>query len=234
MSAADSRVSMIPGSTALILMPCLARSIAAFLTNMTMPPLVALYGALDSSAKNAFVDANTTIAPPLRWAMTRPAARVVRNTPVRLTSTIRRQERSSNWRIGFSSTMPAVCTSTSRPPNRLTAALTARSTSAATDTSPVTDSTPCPSACSPAAAAWTVSASMSNSARFAPSAANLAAQARPMPWAPPTMRTVLPVNLVMRHLPAARRRRGSLLGRPRDQRDARCRRARSGAWRSGW
>src|SRR5215472_6661508 len=88
------------------------------------------------------------------------------------------------------------------PPNLPTVAATADSTSAAMETSPVSDSTGCPSARRRAAALSTVSASMSKSARLAPSAPNRSALARPMPWAPPMTRTVLPTNLFKCHLRA--------------------------------
>src|SRR6266516_59694 len=231
-SAADSLVSMIPGSTALIRMPCRARSMAALRTNITMPPLVALYGTLDSSAKNALVDANTTIEPPPWLAMTRPAALVARNTPVRFTSTMRRHMLSGKSSSGVSSTTAAAWTRTSIAPNRSAVRATADSTSAAWATSPRIVSTVWPRSRSPAAAAASVASSMSNTARPAPSAPKRPAQARPMPWAPPTTSTVFPSNLLI--TPLGPLRRGSSLGRRRGQRGARCPGARRRASRSGW
>ena len=70
------------------------------------------------STQNEFVDAVTTIAPPLpALAMARPASWMHRKTPVRLTSSTRCQRSSEISRIGWTSAMPAWATRTSRLPN---------------------------------------------------------------------------------------------------------------------
>ena len=82
------------------------------------------------------VAATLTIEPPPARSIARPAARQVRNAPVRFTSRTRCHPRSSGTSsAGADQKVAALLTSTSRRPKRSVAARTSRSTSSSSVTS---------------------------------------------------------------------------------------------------
>src|SRR5579875_3716090 len=98
----------------------------------------------------------------------------------------------SSWRKRtMALATPALLNTTSRPPNRETAASTAACTSPATATSARTKVTADPSARS---SAWPASASMSATTTRAPSSTNRSTVARPIPAPPPVTRATFPAN----------------------------------------
>src|ERR1700722_12566110 len=115
-----------------------------------------------------------------------------RKTEVRLTSCTRRQASRPVVRIESSSAgeMPALLKATSTEPNASWAAAKARATSAASLTSALTNRPPI---CS--AAAWPASWSRSTTTTLAPSDANRAPVASPMPLPPPVTTAVRPSSL---------------------------------------
>jgi hypothetical protein len=181
-------VSAVPGATAFTLMPSRTRSAAIARTSACSAPLLALYAARWTKPVQPGTEpVHTTAARPVgadrrRWG---GAARTRRAVPTRLTSRTRCHSSSVTSLTPPVEPMPALETTTSRPPSRSATSATASRTKGSLPTSQGISSM-----CSSGSA----SGCRSRDATAAPRARNARTVARPIPLAPPVTRARTPSN----------------------------------------
>ena len=142
-----------------------------------------------------------TIEPPPASRIAGIAALVPRNTPLALMSITRSHSSSLVSSTLLTTPMPALLTSMSNFPKRLTAADTADPQADSSVTSSLTNTHSPPASLIAASVRRPSSSSTSPITTFAPSCANILASVAPMPLAPPLISATLPSSLIS-HAPA--------------------------------
>ena len=158
---------------------------------MRSPPLDTLYAAPLGSGTSSWMLDTLTMAPPPRAAIIRAAARAHRKGPVRFTASTRSHSSSGMSTTAEPDAMPALLTSTSRPPSSRSTRAIMAATSALDDTSVRTASAPGRRSASARASSscpkWLTTT-------WAPAPASRSAVACPMPLPAPVTSAIRPLR----------------------------------------